>query len=139
MLYFAYGSNLSIGQMKRRCTEPEEIRSVELKGFQLKFVGFSNRWKGGVATLIVENNKTIHGALYKLTKHDETQLDKLEGIKENIYRKINLDINGQKAFTYVCNYSKLSNPSEIYLNTIKEGYKDWNLPLDSLSNIKACD
>ena len=35
MLYFAYGSNLNLFQMKRRCKDSVFLKKYELKGYRL--------------------------------------------------------------------------------------------------------
>ena len=37
MLYFAYGSNLNLFQMKRRCKDSVFLKKFELKGYKLNF------------------------------------------------------------------------------------------------------
>ena len=37
MLYFAYGSNLNLGQMQNRCPDSVPVARVILKGYQLCF------------------------------------------------------------------------------------------------------
>ena len=37
MLYFAYGSNLNLFQMKRRCKDSVFLKKYELKGYKLNF------------------------------------------------------------------------------------------------------
>ena len=39
MLYFAYGSNLNLFQMKRRCKDSVFLKKYELKGYKLNFRG----------------------------------------------------------------------------------------------------
>ena len=36
MLYFAYGSNLNLFQMKRRCKDSVFLKKYELKGYSRK-------------------------------------------------------------------------------------------------------
>ena len=37
MLYFAYGSNLHLFQMKKRCKDSFYLKKINLKGFKLTF------------------------------------------------------------------------------------------------------
>ena len=46
--YFAYGSNLDLPQMKRRCPSSKLISKGSLSDYRLTFNRFSSGWDGGV-------------------------------------------------------------------------------------------
>ncbi len=54
MLYFAYGSNLNLGQIQNRCPDSVPVARVILKGYQLCF----NR----VADIVKKEGGVVHGA-----------------------------------------------------------------------------
>jgi hypothetical protein len=139
-LYLAYGSNLSKQQMLRRCPDAEPVSAVQLTGWRLAFVGESTkRWgKGGVATLIGDKAATMQCALYRLNERDEAALDGFEGVASGHYRKLEniLEYEGQPAFTYICRFADENPPSRNYLDTIKSGYIDWELPHVMLDQIE---
>ncbi|MCD4695072.1 MAG: gamma-glutamylcyclotransferase [Bacteroidales bacterium] len=139
MLYFAYGSNLSIEQMSHRCPKSAQRRSIKLDGYELAFVGFHKRWKGGIATIVPKPGGVTYGALYSMTVEDVEKLDKFESIETGIYRKMDLVIDGVTAYTYICTIEEYNSPSIKYLDTIKKGFGDWGLPLGTLSAIDTCD
>ena len=66
MLYFAYGSNLNLFQMKRRCKDSVFIKKYELKGYRLNF-----RSKYRSADIEKSKNSLVPGALFEISKSDE--------------------------------------------------------------------
>jgi hypothetical protein len=133
-LYIAYGSNLNLEQMKRRCPTAEVVGSSKLEGYELTFRG--NR-KNAVATIepSLEENK-VPILLWKLQPGDERALDVYEGWP-SFYRKEthDVEIGGRtvQAMAYVMNEGHLyEEPSEHYLNTIREGYKSAGFDTDYL-------
>lgn len=61
-LYFAYGSNINLNQMARRCPGAEVIGPATLNGYRLAF-----RAQSGVATIIPAPTKQVKGLLWRLT------------------------------------------------------------------------
>lgn len=132
MLYFAYGSNLNKVQMKRRCPDSVPIIKVKLEGYKLVF----NR----VADIIESPDDAVYGAVYKVSDKDIKNLDIYEGYPR-LYRKINVkaeDENGKlyEAFAYVMNEKGTGKPSDMYYSIIKQGFKDWDLTLESLKEAR---
>ena len=90
-LYFAYGSNINLDQMARRCPYAEPIGPVELPNYRLAFRA------SGVATILPEEGSTVHGLLWNLTPECELSLDHYEGFPY-LYEKQDLqahDASGQ--------------------------------------------
>ena len=73
MLYFAYGSNLNLFQMKRRCKDSVFLKKYELKGYRLNF-----RSKYRAADIEKSKNSLVPGALFEISKSDEKKLDVYE-------------------------------------------------------------
>jgi hypothetical protein len=60
-LYFAYGSNINLDQMARRCPEATVVEPVTLENYELLFRG--NGGGCGVATISPKEDSTVHGLL----------------------------------------------------------------------------
>lgn len=73
-LYFAYGSNLWLHQMSKRCPESPFIGTARLDGW--KFI--IN--KRGYATIVQSKNDYVWALVYDLTADDEATLDIHEGV-----------------------------------------------------------
>ena len=122
-LYLAYGANLNLAEMKFRCPNAKPIKKLILQNWEL---GFS-----GVATIRPRPGSHVHGALWQLTKACEDSLDVFEGYP-SLYRKIWLEQGGIEFMAYVMNRTDPRRPSQGYLDTITEGYRDWRLPVANL-------
>ena len=132
MLYFAYGSNLNHHQMKNRCSGAKYIKKHTLEGYKLCFSHKTIHSIYGHANIIKSKKSKVPGALWKISKKDEKELDGYEGVDYNYYSKEYLRINGKKVLVYVQKIYYLKKPNSTYLHTIIEGYKDCFLDLNYL-------
>ena len=122
MLYFAYGSNLNLFQMKRRCKDSVFIKKYELKGYRLNF-----RSKYRAADIEKSKNSLVPGALFEISKSDEKKLDVYEDYPI-LYKKLYFTYYSKTVMTYIMvNKTEFRYPTERYLNIVKRGYKDCNL------------
>jgi gamma-glutamylcyclotransferase (GGCT)/AIG2-like uncharacterized protein YtfP len=122
MLYFAYGSNLNLFQMKRRCKDSIFLKKINLKDFRLTF-----RSKYRAADIEPKKNSIVPGALFEISKSDEKKLDVYEDYP-SLYRKFYFTYYGKKVMTYtMVNKTTFRFPTERYLNVVKRGYKDCGL------------
>ena len=126
MLYLAYGSNLNKKQMSRRCPNAKPVGSIILKGYKLEF--------RRVAT--IKHTKNIDDklgcGLWEITEKCEKSLDIYEGFPHVYSKKIIKLDDGREAMTYFMNNGEKCPPSFEYFNTIRVGFKDFNLPKELL-------
>jgi gamma-glutamylcyclotransferase (GGCT)/AIG2-like uncharacterized protein YtfP len=128
MLYFAYGSNLNLFQMKRRCKDSIFLKKINLKDFRLTF-----RSKYRAADIEPKKNSIVTGGLFDISKSDEKKLDVYEDYPI-LYRKFYFTHYGKKVMTYtMVNKTPFRFPTERYLNVVKRGYKDCGLDKKYLS------
>jgi len=146
-LYLAYGSNLSSRQMQTRCPEVLPFVAVTIQGWRLDFFGArSGNWGfGGVASLVEDAPALSYGALYDLTAADEARLDEFEGYPSFYAKREDFAqfIKGvglaqsDVVFAYLKNDMSIPNPpARAYLETIRQGFADWELPLEALADIE---
>ena len=122
MLYFAYGSNLNLFQMKRRCKDSFFLKKINLKDFRLTF-----RSKYRAADIEPKKNSIVPGGLFDISKSDEKKLDVYE-YYPILYRKFYFTYYGKKVMTYtMVKKTPFRFPTERYLNVVKRGYKDCGL------------
>ena len=127
MLYFAYGSNLNLFQMKRRCKDSVFLKIYELKGYRLNF-----RSKYRAADIEKSKNSLVPGALFEISKSDEKKLDVYEDFPV-LYKKLYFSYYNKKVMTYIMvNKTEFRYPTERYLNVVKRGYKDCKLDMKYL-------
>lgn len=132
-LYIAYGSNLNLPQMERRCQTATVAGKSEIKGYELLF--------RGVATVEPKEGGSVPVLLWNIEPRDEAALDRYEGWP-HLYRKemMEVELEGEmvSAMVYVMNNGRyLGMPSQYYYDVIKEGYITAGFDTDVLE--KALD
>ena len=135
MLYFAYGSNLNHRQMEYRCDGAKYINSYILNGYKLIFSHKTDQTIYGYANIIKSKETKVLGALWKITKKDEEELDVYEGVDYNYYSKEYFNLNGKKVLFYQQKIYFRKKPNSTYLHTIIEGYINCDLNLRYLKKI----
>lgn len=134
--YFAYGSNLNIEQVGRRCPGIRAVCKLRLYGYKLEFRGVAN-------VIPAKDTDFVDGAVYEITKDHELALDRYEGCdhrdptsKAGMYRQVTFEakIGGAIAevMMYVMNGGSVRRPLPHYYDCIKAGFRDWHLSSDSL-------
>ncbi len=122
MLYFAFGSNLNQKQMKKRCNDSKYIGCYSLKNYKLVFRNYY--LGGGVADIQKDKNSTVLGAIYKISKKDEKELDVYEDYPKTYIKKYFKLLGKKVMFYYMPKKTMHVPPSKRYLNLIIQGYKD---------------
>lgn len=128
--YIAYGSNLNINQMKRRCPTARVIGTGFIEDYELLFKGSKT---GGYLTIEKAEGKSLPVAIWKVTELDEQALDRYEGYPTFYYKAdVEIDIKEiktgkeyrKKAFVYIMHEDRdVGMPSKYYVMTCLEGYK----------------
>lgn len=127
VLYFAYGSNLSLKRLENRVGNVDVYGNHRLYGYKLTFDACS-QFGDAYANIQKSDNPSdfVEGVLYEMTPVQFSILDKYEGLYDRNYFVLP---NGRICCTYVSYVSKndYSYPSVDYLNIIIDGYKTWQL------------
>lgn len=130
-LYWAYGSNLNVENMKFRCPGAVKKGRLFVTGGRLVF--------RGVADVVSSENEIerIPGGLWQITRRCEVALDRYEGVAGGLYVKRYIRYTDKHGVEHRVLYYKMRQqgimpPSEYYLNTIIDGYRDFGLPLEEL-------
>lgn len=127
--YVAYGSNMNIIQMKRRCPNSKVIGIGELRGWELKF--------NSCATIKPNENKSTPVLVWQIHPQDWHNLDAYESYP-SYYRKEILDVNVDNkthpALVYImnCGDNVYSPPTSSYYESIADGYRQNNMDLSPL-------
>ena len=128
MYYFAYGSNLNIDHMNRRCPQATPVGKLTLNNYKLVF--------RGVADIQHKKGAKVVGAVYKITDKCLTALDGYEGYPYLYDRQhfiIKIGNKAQRCMTYYMVHDDcIKMPTQLYYDVIAEGYKDHNLDLSLL-------
>ena len=96
MYYFAYGSNMNLDQMRKRCSSGFKfLCRVKLKDYKFVYDGYSENRKGAVANIIKSNNDIVWGGLFEVNKDCIEKLDFYEGYP-NSYNRIIVKVEDDK-------------------------------------------
>ena len=133
MLYFAYGSNLNTIQMKRVCPNLVPVVKAKLKNFKLVF-------NNSVADIVESPEDIVYGAIYDISESDTKNLDRYEGYPR-LYDRINVTVEDDEGkiyavFVYVMYVKGRGQPDFFYYKNIRQGFKEWKIPMESLVNAK---
>lgn len=132
MYYFAYGSNLNRKQMLERCPDSKPQFTATLPNYKLVFVGWSRKWRGGVASIRPFRGEKVPGAIYEISDRDLKRLDNYEGYPAN-YNRMNVTVFNEDGeavpvMTYIkAGQSEETRPTPEYLSIIQQGYRDWRI------------
>ncbi len=126
-VYFAYGSNLSVVQMRHRCPDAKPLGRARLPGW---------RWlimSRGYASIAPDPAATVEGLLWVVTEPDERSLDEYEGVAERHYTKDVVEVEKAAggrihAMVYVGTDAVPGTPVPGYLERVIAAAKEQALP-----------
>jgi gamma-glutamylcyclotransferase len=120
--YFAFGSNLLTKRIHVQNKSAVRVSNGILKNFKLEFGDFdldkrifSPIWQGSPATIIQEQDSHVCGVVWKINNEDLKSLDKQEGVDNQIYKPLEVQIFVEKLQkTITCRtYQLVNNPTTI--------------------------
>ncbi len=123
--YFAYGSNLCVNQMARRCPSAADPRPATLA---------DHDWlinERGVATVEPFDGSQVHGVVWQLDDHDLAILDSAEGVPVRYRRDrltVHTDAGPAEAWVYIDHRVDPGPPRPGYLERIIDGAQHHELP-----------
>lgn len=125
--YFSYGSNLCRAQMLKRCPNAKSVGVIKIHNMRTIFRRF--------ADIEPSNYRCVTGAIWQITEACEQALDHYEEIQKGLYRKdyisLRMTLEGKEQdispLVYIMNCKTYALPSEDYLATIRQGYRDFGL------------
>lgn len=126
--YLAYGSNLNLRQMKKRCKGAKPIGAMVLENHHLVYKGYQDFY--GYLTIEELDGSFVPLGIFEITLFDEMELDRYEGYP-NVYHKEYIEImverKRKKALIYVMNKEfDYHLPSPTYIKTCEKGYDFFN-------------
>ena len=127
--YIAYGSNLNVNQMLRRCPDAVKIGASAIEDYKLVF-------RRGVLTIEPSEGMRVPVGVWAVSKADEESLDVYEGYPRLYVKQFfRLAVNGKtvRAMAYVMTPGyQILPPSERYRNVCAEGYADFGFDTEVL-------
>jgi gamma-glutamylcyclotransferase (GGCT)/AIG2-like uncharacterized protein YtfP len=142
MYYFAYGSNLNLKWMKKRCPETVLVGPAALADYKLAFRYKSTSWPGGgAADIIYCPGQVVWGGLYLSNQQDFASLGKYEDVADGGYERIEVQVKLEEQLINAISYQvsdKLPEdlrPRPEYLQLMVEGAKQIPLPEDYIQKM----
>lgn len=123
----AYGSNLNMEQMARRCPDAVAVGAALLPDYELVF-------RRGFLTIEPKEGASVEVGIWSISKKDELALDRYEGYPR-FYKKEIKTIHADflesneviPCMVYIMNDGHpVQPPSDGYLTTVRIGYKEFN-------------
>jgi len=141
VLVFAYGSNLDVDQMFRRCPDSLVVGPAFLPGYSLEFVGHSRGWAGAVANVYKSSRGcNVPGMVYRVTPEDLAHLDACEGVPYT-YERVKVRVkmfDGKRRTVHVYlrqGDPELGYPSVRYFRAIYRGYMLWQFHTNHITRL----
>jgi gamma-glutamylcyclotransferase (GGCT)/AIG2-like uncharacterized protein YtfP len=132
--YFAYGLNMSVTLMGRRCPGAAPIGSARLDGWRFIVM------RGGYASIVPAPGAVVHGVLWRLTSRDLAALNAFENIDGGLYARRILPVRRgaqrEPALTYVSRERREGRPQPGYQAIVVASARQWNLPAPYVSGLE---
>ena len=123
MYYVAYGSNMNVDQMARRCPGAKPIGTAVLNDWKLVFKVH--------ATIEPQKGSKVPVVVWELSDGDERRLDEYEafpGYYHKQYVNVQVGRRNVTAMVYIMNnVRRVEPPMTGYYDGIMEGYKHFGL------------
>jgi hypothetical protein len=125
-LYFAYGANMDVAGMARRCPGSRPLGVATLP---------RHRWiitAAGYASVIPDARRSVPGVLWDLALADVAALDRFEEAGRGLYAKTQRSVivaaGPRRALVYVGAVREVGRPRPGYLEDVIAAAAHWNLP-----------
>lgn len=134
MIYIAYGSNLNLEQMKRRCPDSIYLGNAIFPSHSLAYKGHDT----GFLTVEKNSDYNIEVGLFLISKKDEIKLDRYEGYPHFYDKKYTYIKNDDNMF--LATYYEINEdldykvPSLNYLDIVTKGYNNCNISKQQLKD-----
>ena len=134
----AYGSNLCLERMKRRCPSSRVVGTADIPGYRLLF---KKSLTGAYATIEQDANWTVPVVVYRISASDELRLDRFEGCPTYYYKRrfaLRVRRNNGRKTTELCSAyimhedRQLGKPDMVYFRLIDQGYAQYGFDLSVL-------
>ena len=128
-LYLAYGSNMSVNQMRYRCPDAHIIGTAVIENYRLMYKGSKT---GAYATIEPEEGQKVPVLVWTISPADEKRLDMYEGFPTFYYKKeLELEVKTLRgnhlgkhtAMVYIMDERREHGiPTDYYESILREGY-----------------
>jgi len=141
MLYFAYGSNLSMRRMRQRIPSARPLGPALLRGHRLAFHKVGRDGSGKCdAALSQRREDRLHGALYWFAPRHKAALDEYEGPGYTARQVVVTRRDGTRHTAYLYSATQVDatlHPFAWYLEHVVRGACEHRLPRRYLAELLA--
>ncbi|HEY1888082.1 MAG TPA: gamma-glutamylcyclotransferase family protein [Roseiarcus sp.] len=133
-LYFAYGSNMDVDAMARRCPRSKTLGLARLERHRLTAM------REGWLTAVRDPSSAVHGVLWSLALSDVAALDRYEGLFEGLYAKLMQAViaesSPKRAIVYFGANAGPGVPRPAYIAEVLAAAKSWPLPPEGVAALE---
>jgi hypothetical protein len=133
-LYFAYGSNMDVDAMARRCPSSKALGLARLERHRLAAM------REGWLTVVRDPSSAVHGVLWSLALSDVAALDRYEGLFEGLYAKliqaVIAESSPKRAIVYFGANAGPGVPRPAYIAEVLAAAKSWPLPPGGVASLE---
>ena len=126
MLHFAYGSNMSVALMRRRCPLARLEGRACLPGYRFVITG------SGFASVVPAPGSCVHGLLWRVTPRDVAALNAYENLDGGLYRAVTMGVVSQRrrraALVYIGCDRVHGRPRPGYLDIVTRAAQEARFP-----------
>jgi hypothetical protein len=125
-LYFAYGSNMNVDAMGRRCPRSKTLGLARLERHRLAVM------REGWLTAVRDPSSAVYGVLWDLALSDIAALDRYEGLPQGLYAKVLQAVVAERgpkrAIVYFGANAGPGVPRPPYIAEVLAAARSWPLP-----------
>ena len=133
-LYFAYGSNMNVSAMARRCPHSKALGLARLERHWLQVM------REGWLTAVRDPASTVHGLLWDLALSDVAALDRYEGMAQGLYAKlIQPVVAGRAPSRAIVYFGANAGPGAVrpvYIAEVLAAARSWPLPAEGVEALE---
>jgi len=133
-LYFAYGSNMDVDAMARRCPRSKALGLARLERHRLAVM------REGWLTAVRDSRSAVHGVLWDLALSDIAALDRHEDLSKGLYTKetqpVIAEPGPKRAIVY---FGANSGPGVLrpaYIAEVLAAARSWPLPAEGMAALE---
>jgi AIG2-like family len=133
-LYFAYGSNIDVKAMARRCPRSKALGLARLERHRLAVM------REGWLTAARNPRSAVHGVLWDLALADVAALDRYEGLPQGLYAKLTqpavTNHGPRQAIVYLGANAGPGAARPDYIANILAAANSWPLPAEGIEALE---
>jgi hypothetical protein len=130
-LYFAYGANMNVKAMNRRCPRTSALGTARLQRHRLQVM------REGWLTAVRDPRSVVHGVLWDLALSDVGALDRYEDLPDGLYAKFVQTVVAQRgprqAIVYYGTNSGPGTARPGYIADVLAAARAWQLPAEAIA------